>query len=168
MSMWIVLKMNSLKCAFGVSAGKFLDFIIHEHVIEIDPKKVESIKKVKAPMCKKDLQSLLSKVNYLRRFISNLSGKVNVFTPILHLKNGAEFIWGAEQQAMFEEIIEYLSTPPILKALQKEVPFRLYIAADNDVIGAVLTQETKGLLDMEIRYQFIEKLCFCFIMHALS
>jgi hypothetical protein len=31
------LKINLLKCAFGVSAGKFLGFIIHEHGIEIDP-----------------------------------------------------------------------------------------------------------------------------------
>jgi prepilin-type processing-associated H-X9-DG protein len=30
------LKMNPLKCAFGVSADKFLGFIIHEHGIEID------------------------------------------------------------------------------------------------------------------------------------
>jgi hypothetical protein len=86
------LKMNRLKCAFGVSAGKLLGFIIHEHGIEIDPKKVESIKKVKAPICKKELQSFIDKVNYLRRFISNLSGKVNAFTPILWLKNDAEFI----------------------------------------------------------------------------
>jgi hypothetical protein len=77
------LKMNPLKCSFCVSAGKFLDLIIHEHDIEIDPKKVESIKKVNAPTCKKELQSFLDKVNYLRRFISNLSGKVKVFTPIL-------------------------------------------------------------------------------------
>jgi hypothetical protein len=47
------LKMNPLKCAFGVSAGKFLGFIIHEHGIEIDPKNVESIKKVKAPTYEK-------------------------------------------------------------------------------------------------------------------
>jgi hypothetical protein len=26
---WYGLKMNQLKCAFGVSAGKFLGFIIH-------------------------------------------------------------------------------------------------------------------------------------------
>jgi hypothetical protein len=32
------LKMNPLKCAFGVSAVKFLGFIIHEHGIEIYPK----------------------------------------------------------------------------------------------------------------------------------
>jgi hypothetical protein len=117
------LKMNLLKCAFGVSAGKFLGFIIHEHDIEIDPKKVESIKKVKAPTCKKELQSFLSKVNYLRRFISNLSGKVKAFTPIPRLKNDDEFIWGAEQQALFEEIKEYLSAPPVLKAPQIKVPF---------------------------------------------
>jgi hypothetical protein len=40
------LKMNPLKCAFGVSADKFLIFFIHEQGIEIDHKKIESIKKV--------------------------------------------------------------------------------------------------------------------------
>jgi site-specific recombinase XerC len=43
------LKMNSLKYAFEVSAGKFLGFIIHEHDIEIDPIKIESINKVQPP-----------------------------------------------------------------------------------------------------------------------
>jgi hypothetical protein len=43
------LKMNPLKCAFGVSAGKFLGFIIHEHDIEIDPTKIESINKMQPP-----------------------------------------------------------------------------------------------------------------------
>jgi hypothetical protein len=35
-----VLKINPLKCVFGVSASKFLGFIIHEHGIEIDHKKI--------------------------------------------------------------------------------------------------------------------------------
>jgi hypothetical protein len=39
-----VLKMNPRKCAFGVSAGKFLGFIIHEHGIEIDPDRIKSSK----------------------------------------------------------------------------------------------------------------------------
>jgi hypothetical protein len=138
------LKMNPLKCVFGVSAGKFLGFIIHEHDIEINPKRVKSMKKVKAPTCKKELQSFLDKINYLRRFISNLLGRVNAFTLILRLKNDAEFIWGSEQQAAFEKIKEYLCTPPVLKTPQREIPFRLYVAAENDVIGAVLTQETEG------------------------
>ena len=49
------LKINLLKCAFGVSAGKFFGFIIHEKGIEIDPKRIEAMKKVEAPTCKKDL-----------------------------------------------------------------------------------------------------------------
>jgi hypothetical protein len=43
------LKMNPLKCVFGVSVGKLLDFIIHEHGVKIDPKWIESMKKVKSP-----------------------------------------------------------------------------------------------------------------------
>jgi hypothetical protein len=117
------LKMDPLKCAFGVSTGKFLAFIIHEHDIEIDHKRVESMKKVKDPTCKSELHSFLSKVNYLRRFISNLSGRARAFTPILQLKNDVEFRWGAEQQAAFEENKEYLFTPPVLKAPQSGVPF---------------------------------------------
>jgi hypothetical protein len=73
--------MNPLKCAFGVSTGKFLDFRIHDKGIEIDPKRIEKIKGVQAPTCKKDLQKFLKKVNYLRRFIANLSGKIIPFTP---------------------------------------------------------------------------------------
>jgi hypothetical protein len=34
------LRMNPFKCAFGVSAGQFMGFIVHEHGIQIDPKKI--------------------------------------------------------------------------------------------------------------------------------
>jgi hypothetical protein len=68
------LRMNPLKCTFGVTSGRFLGFIVHGHDIQIDPKKIESIGKIGEPMCKKDVQNLLDKINYLRHFISNLVG----------------------------------------------------------------------------------------------
>jgi len=54
---------------------------------------------------------------------------------------------------------------------RKGVPFRLYVAAEDNIIGAILTQEIEGkeyvityisrrLIDAETRYIFIEKLCF--------
>jgi hypothetical protein len=46
------LKKNPRKCAFGVSVGKFLGFIIHEHGIEIDPDRIKSIRNVGPPTCK--------------------------------------------------------------------------------------------------------------------
>ena len=52
------------------------------------------MKHVKAPTCEKDLKKFLDKVNLLRRFISNLSGKINALTTILRLKNETEFTWG--------------------------------------------------------------------------
>jgi hypothetical protein len=98
------LKMNPRKCAFGVPAGKFLGFIIHEHGIEIDPDRIKSIQNVGPPTCKVEMQKFLGKVNYLRRFISNLAGKIDAFIPILRLKNDAEFTWGTEQQEAFDLI----------------------------------------------------------------
>jgi hypothetical protein len=110
------LKMNPRKCDFGVSAGKFLGFAIHEHGIEIDPDRIKSIRNVGPPTCKVEVQKFLGKVNYLRRFISNLTGKIDAFTPILRLKNDVEFAWGAEQQEAFDLIKKYLSSAPVLKA----------------------------------------------------
>jgi hypothetical protein len=86
--------MNPRKCAFGVSAGKFLGFVIHEHGIEIDPDRIKSIRNVGPLTSKVEVQKFLGKVNYLQRFISNLAGKIDVFTPILRLKNDAKFAWG--------------------------------------------------------------------------
>jgi hypothetical protein len=166
------LKMNPRKCAFGVSVGKFLGFIIHEHGIEIDPDQIKSIQNVGPPTCTLEVQKFLGKVNYLRRFISNLAEKINAFTPIFRLKNDVEFTWRAERHKAFDLIRKYLSSAPVLKVPQVGVPFRLYIAAEDKVIGAVLTQETKGKkhvvtylsrrpVDAETRYTFIEKLCLC-------
>jgi hypothetical protein len=164
------LKMNPLKCVFGESASKFIGFIIHEHDIEIDRMKIESINKVQPAQCKNDMQKFLGKLNYLRQFIFNLSGKISTFAPILRLKNEAEFTWEADQQHAFADIKKYLSSPPVMKAPMAGIPFRLYIAAKDAVIGVVLTQVTEGkehiitylswrLIDVETRYSFIEKLC---------
>ena len=39
---------------------------------------------------------------------------------------------------------DYLSSPLVLKAPRRGVPFRLYVAAEDKVIGAILTQETEA------------------------
>ena len=59
------------------------------------------MRKVEAPTCKKDLQKFLGKVNFLRKFISNLSRKIDAFTHILRLKDGAKFIWGGRTARSF-------------------------------------------------------------------
>jgi hypothetical protein len=88
------LQMNPLKCTFGVTLERFLGFVVHEHGIQIDPKKIESIRKIGEPVCKKDVQKLVGKINNLHHFISNLAGRVESLLPLVQLKHEEEFTWG--------------------------------------------------------------------------
>ena len=74
------LKMNPLKCAFCVHVGDFLGFVIHKRGIEINQNKTKDILDLKPPSTKKQLQSLLGKINFLMRFISNLSGITKIIS----------------------------------------------------------------------------------------
>ena len=54
--------MNPNKCAFGVSAGQFLGFMVHERGFQISQKTITAINKVVAPETKVELQSLSAKL----------------------------------------------------------------------------------------------------------
>ena len=60
------LKMNPKKCAFGVLTGQFLGFMVHEHGIEVGGKSKNAITMMTPPGDKKQLQSLIGKLNYIR------------------------------------------------------------------------------------------------------
>nr|ABB47086.1 retrotransposon protein, putative, unclassified [Oryza sativa Japonica Group] len=72
------------------------------------------------------------------KFISNLSGRLEPFTPLLRLKADQKFTWGAEQQKALDSIKEYLISPPVLIPPQKGIPFRLYLSA-ADVVKYMLS-----------------------------
>ena len=131
-----------------------------------------AIDKVEAPTTKVELQSLIGKINFIRRFISNLSGKIQPFSTLLKLKADQEFVWGKEHQKALDEIKHYLVNPPVLVPPQKHKPFKLYLSADERAIGSALIQEfekkeraiyfvSRRLLDAETRYSPVERLCLC-------
>jgi hypothetical protein len=138
------LKMNPNKCTFGVSASEFLGFLVHEGVIEVGKKSMKAIDEVVPPTNLKEVQSLLGKVNFVRRFISNLSQKVLPFSPLLRIKKYQKFVWGDEQQKAFDEIKQYMKEPPVLVPPQLNKPFKLYVAVDTQTIGSALIQEFEG------------------------
>ena len=116
------LKMNPKKCAFGVSAGPFLGFLVHERGIEIGLKSQEAVKSMKPPTTKKELQKLIGKINFVRRFISNLSGRIEPFMGLVKIK-------------------EYLSKPPILVLPQQDRPFYVYLSVGDTSIASVFVQK---------------------------
>ncbi|CAN6542591.1 unnamed protein product [Malus baccata var. baccata] len=85
------LKMNPKKCAFGVRAGNFLGFLVHQRGVEVDKNKAWAIMESPSPTNKVQLQRLLGKINFLRRFIANLAGKIQPLTPLLRLKDKENF-----------------------------------------------------------------------------
>ena len=71
--------------------------MVHEKEIEISQKTITAINKVVAPETKVELQSLIGKINFIRRFISNLSGEIQSFSSLLKLKADQKFVWGEAQ-----------------------------------------------------------------------
>ena len=132
------LKMNPLKCAFAVQSGVFLGFVVRHRGIEIEPKKITAIRNMPPPQELKELKSLQGKLAYIRRFISNLSGRIQPFSKLM--KKGAPFVWDKECQQGFDSIKRYLLNPPVLAAPVKGRPLILYIAAQQSSLGALFTQ----------------------------
>ncbi|XP_057775222.1 uncharacterized protein LOC130994205 [Salvia miltiorrhiza] len=167
------LKMNPLKCAFGVKSGKFLGFIVRHQGIEIEQAKIDAIIKMPEPQNIHDLKSLQGKLAYLRRFISNLAGRCQPFSQIM--KKGIPFEWDESCKSAFKNIKSYLMQPPVLAAPMPGRPLILYIAAQEGSMGALLAQENEGgkentlyylsrtMTPNELKYTPIEKLCLALI-----
>lgn len=104
------LKMNPMKCAFGVSSRKFLGFVVTKNGIQIDPDKVKAIVKMPPPTNLHELRSFQGHLAYIRRFISNLSGRCKPFSRLM--KKGVSFEWDQACQNAFLDIKKYLIHPP--------------------------------------------------------
>lgn len=69
------MRLNLAKCAFGVSSGKFLGFIIHSRGIDANPKKVQAIINMQPPRSVKETQRLIGRLAILAQFLSRSGDK---------------------------------------------------------------------------------------------
>ena len=69
------MKLNPSKCAFGVTIGKFLGFMVFQRGIEVNPNKIQAIMELTSLKTVKEVQILNSKVAALNRFISRATDK---------------------------------------------------------------------------------------------
>ena len=56
------MKLNPTKCSFGVTAGKFLGYLVTQRGIEANPAQIESIQRIPSPTCIKDVQKLTGRI----------------------------------------------------------------------------------------------------------
>ena len=108
------MKLNLGKCAFEVTVGKFLGFMVSQRGIEANPDKIRVIMEMTPPRNVKEVQSLNGKFAVLNRFVSRATDKCLPFFRMLK----KSFEWTDECQQAFEELKAYLSAPPLLSPSQ--------------------------------------------------
>ena len=73
------MNLNPAKCAFGVSARKFLGFIVNHRGIEVNPNKIKAVLDMPSPSGIKEVQRLTGRIAALSRFVSRPSDKCQPF-----------------------------------------------------------------------------------------
>ena len=161
------MKLNPLKCAFGVIAEKFLDFMVTQRGTEANPAQLKAILHSPAPSSKKEIQRLTSRLVALGCFISRFTDRLKPFFTTLRGANRAE--WDEECDRAFIVIKQYLTEPPILASPEAGDTLYLYLAASYIAVSAALFKEcgdvklrpvffvNKSLTDVETRYTHLER-----------
>jgi hypothetical protein len=170
------LRMNPLKCAFGVSAGKFLGFLVHKRGIDVDPAKSTTIAIMKPPTNVKQLKSFLGRLSYIRRFIPGLASLTSHFSHLL--KKNVPFVLSQECQKAFETLKQIMSKLPTVCALVIGKSLKLYLASNNQAIRALIAQDdeqgqeqpvyyvSRALKETETRYSRVERICLALVYAA--
>jgi len=130
------LKLNPAKCTFRVRSGKLLGFVVSQKGIEVDPDKVRAILEIPHPCMEKEIRGFLGRLNYIARFISQLTSTCESMFKLLHKNQTKE--WNEDCQVAFEKIKQYLQEPPILCPSVPRRPLILYLTVLDESIGCVL------------------------------
>lgn len=165
--------LSPAKCAFGVSSGKFLGFIVSQRGIEANHEKVSAVLEMQSLQTTKQLQQLNRRIAALNRFISRSTDKCLPFFKILK----KAFEWNSKCEEAFGKLKEYLTNPPLLSHPDEEEILYLYLAVSPSAVSSALSREdssiqkpvyftSKALHGAEERYPRIKKLAFALIVLA--
>ncbi|RDX67113.1 Retrovirus-related Pol polyprotein from transposon 17.6, partial [Mucuna pruriens] len=169
--------LNPVKCTFGVKTRKLLGFIVNERGIEVDLDKVKSIRNISPPRTEIEVRGFLGRVNYIARFISQLTTTCSPIFKLLQKSQKME--WNQECQEAFEKVKEYLETPPVLIPVMPGKPLILYLIVLEESMGYVLRQQdasgkkeqpiyylSKQFTDYEQRYPTLQRTFYSLVWAA--
>ena len=157
------IKLNKEKSKFSCSEVKFLGHVISSEGLKADPDKLQGIREMPTPSNKQDVKRVLGMVNYLQRFMPNLS---EITAPMRDLlKEGNQFHWDEQVQGRsFEKMKEALSEAPLLKFFNPKEEVELQCDASERGLGACLMQQgqpvayaSRSMTETEVNYAQIEK-----------
>ena len=131
------MKLNLTECAFGVSVGNFLGFIVNSRGIEANPDKIRAVLDMRPPSNTKEVQSLIERIVALSLFVSRSNDKCQPFFQILK----KAFQWDAHCEEAFTALKTYLSSPPILVSPFEGELLTLYLAVSDFSTSTALVRE---------------------------
>ncbi|KAJ7982769.1 Retrovirus-related Pol polyprotein from transposon 17.6 [Quillaja saponaria] len=167
------LKLNPTKCTFGVSAGKFLGFMIIARGIEPNPSKIAAVLGMQSPGSTMEVRRLKGRITALARFMSKSTDRCFPFFQTLK----KAFSWTDECEVAFQQLKEYLATVPVLGKLVEGEVLILYLGVSSVAVSSVLLREkgcqqqpvyytSRVLQGAEIRYPHIEKIALALVTSA--
>ena len=115
---------------------EFLDHIVGQGIVCMDPAKVSTILDWPAPQTVKELQSFLGLANYYNWFIRAFA---NIAAP-LHalLCIDPPFVWGVAQEKAFNDMKSALVSAPVLQLPDFSRDSVVDVDASNIAIGTIL------------------------------
>ena len=131
------IKLNPMKCVFGISLGKFLGFMVSQRKIEANLEKARAILDMTSPRMVKEVQQLTGRVITLNRFVFKATDKCLPFFK--NLKQA--FQWMDEWEAAFQNLKENLGKPPLLSPSIEGEDLFLYLAVVQIAISSALIHE---------------------------
>eukprot|EP00253_Pinus_taeda_P021947 PITA_21947 len=159
-----------------LNEGIVLGHYISSHGIKVDPSKIQIIVDFPILKTQKEVRSFLGYASYYRRFIDNFS---RIALPLFKLlAKDAPFNWNDNCQQAFETLKAKLSTTPVLKGPNWDLPFHIFTDASDIVVGASLGQKeqsccyaiyfiSKNLTPAELNYTVTEKEMLA-VIHAVN
>ena len=128
----------------------------------MDPTKVKAIRDMPAPTDKTGVQRLLGLVQYLSKFLPNLS---DMTKPLRDLtQQDVEWCWEDPQASALEKLKEAVTHTPVLRYYNLEEEVTIQCDASQAGLGAALLQNrqpvayaSRALTPAETRYAQIEK-----------
>ena len=134
----IGLTLNPRKFKFKCKMVPFFGNVVSDQGILPDPKKVQSIKNWPSPKSPKELQSFLGAVNYLSKFIPELS---SLRSPLQGLiKKDSEYLWTGTHEQAFQKLKNAVCESTLLSYYDKSKPIFIEVDASGQGLGAVLLQ----------------------------
>ena len=106
-----------IKCIIKTKSCNFFGNVYTPAGVKPDPKKVEAIKKMEAPISKQQLQSFLGMVTFLGQFVQNVSDMTYNMRKLL--KKNALFQWIETHEADFHKLKEVFTSQECLAILTK-------------------------------------------------